>query len=639
MLYNIHYDIAAIVISLFIIFYISVKKGLKSASNRIFLALVISNLFAAFFDIISSVLNSYPDITALWKADIANSLYLAFHNTMTPLLLFYILCLIGGISVRGRIKRFVLVIPLLADYVLLLLNLRFRFVYYYDENGIYQHGPLFILFYCIAFGYMSASVFLLIVKRTNIARSKRYALIFIILATIASLVIQMVYKHLLLEIFAQTIGFLGILLSIENQDDIINPITRVYNRYAFMETVPEIIGNKSCVFIVIKLPELAYYNTTIGVMRTNEYLRRMAAFLSGLDSRLLCYDMGGGSFVLTGSMVQEDELEAIAGRIEDRFRAIWGQKGSGVSFSAAICAGSADRISSVEELLLIIDSQDDIKETERVEIEDIVEKHKRRILIESILRRAIANREFQVYYQPIWERKSGRFHSAEALIRLKTAEFGFISPEEFIPIAEESGQIVEIGAFVFDEVCRFYKSHELEKLGVDYVEVNLSTVQCMDPELVQSFKETLRKYQILPERMNLEITESAAADNRRILKDNVNVLNGLGFSFSLDDYGTGYSNFSYMFDLPFSIIKLDKSILWRALHPTKGEGSKSSGILLSNTIRMMKEMGYNVLVEGVETAEQKLLLEKLSCDYFQGYYFSKPIPGDVFIDFIKAVNV
>ena len=639
MLYNIHYDIAAIVISLFIIFYICVKKGLKSASNRIFLALVISNLFAAFFDIISSVLNSYPDITALWKADIANSLYLAFHNTMTPLLLFYILCLIGGISVRGRIKRFVLVIPLLADYVLLLLNLRFRFVYYYDENGIYQHGPLFILFYCIAFGYMSASVFLLIVKRTNIARSKRYALIFIILATIASLVIQMVYKHLLLEIFAQTIGFLGILLSIENQDDIINPITRVYNRYAFMETVPEIIGNKSCVFIVIKLPELAYYNTTIGVMRTNEYLRRMAAFLSGLDSRLLCYDMGGGSFVLTGSMVQEDELEAIAGRIEDRFRAIWGQKGSGVSFSAAICAGRADRISSVEELLLIIDSQDDIKETERVEIEDIVEKHKRRILIESILRRAIANREFQVYYQPIWERKSGRFHSAEALIRLKTAEFGFISPEEFIPIAEESVQIVEIGAFVFDEVCRFYKSHELEKLGVDYVEVNLSTVQCMDPELVQSFKETLRKYQILPERMNLEITESAAADNRRILKDNVNVLNGLGFSFSLDDYGTGYSNFSYMFDLPFSIIKLDKSILWRALHPTKGEGSKSSGILLSNTIRMMKEMGYNVLVEGVETAEQKLLLEKLSCDYFQGYYFSKPIPGDVFIDFIKAVNV
>ncbi|MBR1478601.1 MAG: EAL domain-containing protein [Lachnospiraceae bacterium] len=616
MLYNIHYDIAAIVISLFIIFYISVKKGLKSASNRIFLALVISNLFAAFFDIISSVLNSYPDITALWKADIANSLYLAFHNTMTPLLLFYILCLIGGISVRGRIKRFILVIPLLADYVLLLLNLRFRFVYYYDENGIYLHGPLFVFFYCVAFGYMSASVFLLIVKRTNIARSKRYALIFIILATIASLVIQMVYTHLLLEIFAQTIGFLGILLSIENQDDIINPITRVYNRYAFMETVPEVIGNKSCVFIVIKLPELAYYNTTIGVMRTNEYLRRMAAFLSGVDSRLLCYDMGGGSFVLTGSMVQEDELEAIAGRIEDRFRAIWGQKGSGVSFSAAICAGSADRISSVEELLLIIDSQDDIKETERVGIEDIVEKHKRRILIESILRRAIANREFQVYYQPIWERKSGRFHSAEALIRLKTAEFGFISPEEFIPIAEESGQIVEIGAFVFDEVCRFYKSHELEKLGVDYVEVNLSTVQCMDPELVQSFKETLRKYQILPERMNLEITESAAADNRRILKDNVNVLNGLGFSFSLDDYGTGYSNFSYMFDLPFSIIKLDKSILWRALHPTKGEGSKSSGILLSNTIRMMKEMGYHVLVEGVETAEQKLLLEKLSCDYF-----------------------
>ena len=116
------------------------------------------------------------------------------------------------------------------------------------------------------------------------------------------------------------------------------------------------------------------------------------------------------------------------------------------------------------------------------------------------------------------------------------------------------------------------------------------------------------------------------------------MLNGLGFSFSLDDYGTGYSNFSYMFDLPFSIIKLDKSILWKALNPKGIKGPKSSGLLLSNTIRMMKEMGYKVLVEGVETEEQKVLLEKLGCDYFQGYYFSKPVPGDVFLKFIKEAN-
>ena len=138
--------------------------------------------------------------------------------------------------------------------------------------------------------------------------------------------------------------------------------------------------------------------------------------------------------------------------------------------------------------------------------------------------------------------------------------------------------------------------------------------------------------------INLEITESATAQNQRVLIDTIDVLKESGFTFSLDDYGTGYSNITYMYDMPFSIIKIDKSILWKALHPEKGEGQKNAMIYLEDTIRMLKDMDYSVLVEGVETLEQKMLLEKLDCDYQQGFYYSKPVSKQVFLDYIRVVN-
>ena len=638
MLYNIDFDITAIIISLFIIFYIFAKKGLKTMSNRVFLILVLSNLAASAADIWSAVMCAFPD-TPLWELDIANVLYIGLHNTMTPFMFIYILCLLGEYTRMSNAKRVAVLIPLFVDYLLLILNFFFRFVYYYDENGVYQHGPLFSVLYLVAFGYMFACLFLLIYRRRNITNMKRYSLVFIIAATLVALLIQMYLPYILLELFAQSLGFLGILLSIENEDDIINQITKVYNRYAFLEMTPEKIGKADCAFIVVKLQDLSYYNTTIGVTRTNEYLRLIASRLSKLDRRFSCFDLAGGRFVLIGSGVYAGEREKFKEETYNMFKNPWEHKGLEVQFPALICSDSADTLSSIEELLLTADSPFDGSDTVIVDINDITEKHKRRILIEKLIRDAINQKSFQVYYQPIWDKETGMFHSAEALLRLQTPEYGFISPEEFIPVAELSGQIDEIGAFVFEEVCRFYNAHKLDKLGVEYVEVNLSTVQCMDPGLVDSFDETLRKHGIPSGRINLEITESAAADNRRVLKTNVTSLNKLGFSFSLDDYGTGYSNFSYMFELPFSIIKLDKSILWRAIDPQTGPGPESARVLLSNTIRMMKEMGYHVLVEGVETEEQKHILEELGCDYFQGFFFSKPVPGNVFLEYVRAKNM
>ena len=255
-----------------------------------------------------------------------------------------------------------------------------------------------------------------------------------------------------------------------------------------------------------------------------------------------------------------------------------------------------------------------------------------------MFRGGIENEEFQVYYQPIWNYRTGKVTSAEALCRLIDDEYGIIPPDEFIPVSERNGAILEIGRFVFEEVCRFYQEGRLRSLGIDYIEVTLSVVQCMSRDLEKVFDETLDLYSLDASCINLEITESATAENRKLLFDTIDTLRKRGFSFSLDDYGTGYSNISYMYEMPFSIIKIDKSILWKAINPKTGERQRNAVIYLENTIRMLKDMGYTILVEGVESIEQKLFLEELECDHLQGYLISKPVQKQIFTDFLKVVN-
>ena len=213
--------------------------------------------------------------------------------------------------------------------------------------------------------------------------------------------------------------------------------------------------------------------------------------------------------------------------------------------------------------------------------------------------------------------KEKKFHSAEALIRLKDEKYGFISPEVFIPVAEKSGAIHKIGDFVLEQVCAFIASDEYKKLGMSYIEVNLSVVQCMQPKLANHIMEILTRYGVRPEQLNLEITESLFLDKPEELK------------FSLDDFGTGYSNMQRIVKLPFDIIKLDRTF-------TELYDNPKLGIVLTNAINMIKAMKMKIVVEGVETEEMLKLFSELECEYIQGYYFSKPIPREEFVKFIQA---
>ena len=237
---------------------------------------------------------------------------------------------------------------------------------------------------------------------------------------------------------------------------------------------------------------------------------------------------------------------------------------------------------------------------------------------------------FEVYYQPILESPSLRIKSAEALLRLRDPVLGSVPPAEFIPIAERTGLIDALGDYVLEEVCMFLAAGIPDELYLTGISVNLSTLQCVQPGFARRVKSIVSRFGVEPSKINFEITESVAPDDYDALDAVIRDLKSAGFTFAMGDYGVGYSNLQSVFSLDFDMIKIDKNILWSA---EKGNIGRA---ILDNSVRMIREMNRKILVEGVETEEQLRTLTRLSVDYLQGFYFSKPLPKEDFVALARS---
>jgi len=249
------------------------------------------------------------------------------------------------------------------------------------------------------------------------------------------------------------------------------------------------------------------------------------------------------------------------------------------------------------------------------------------IKLEQELRGAIARNELVVYYQPKVE-ADGRIVGAEALIRWKHTVMGMVSPAKFIPLAEQTGLIVDIGDWVFEETCRWVKSCRDQGLGPLRVSVNLSAIEFKRPDLVQKVEEILARTGVDPDNMELELTESVAIGNIKTCVDRMNELKALGLTLAMDDFGTGFSSLSYLKNFPLDVLKIDQAFV-RQL-----ESDMSSQAIVGAIIALANGLGMEIVAEGVETETQLDYLKQHQCEIFQGFYFSRPVPGE---DFIKLL--
>jgi EAL domain-containing protein (putative c-di-GMP-specific phosphodiesterase class I) len=414
-----------------------------------------------------------------------------------------------------------------------------------------------------------------------------------------------------------------------------------YNQHTFMLTLKKLkYDNAKVSMAVFSIRDYAYVKRVLSIKDRRKLSNRIADFVYlTFGDNGFAIDDDKFVILIDSDMDYEqirrliDEYCAMPIKLIETDASIrcshWYVKGIEFESDGDTVLDSDDILDSVEYIVEKVNPQKD----EIVDIKSITQKMHRKHEVAHAIERAIEGATLEVYYQPIYDVAADSFTSAEALVRLKDEELGFISPEEFIPMSEDDGSILDIGDIVFKKVCEFIKQTDcIRKNGVHYIEVNLSPVQCVNESITDRLRAAMKKYGVAPSWINFEITETAQYNEDESMHTNIEKLYNNGSSFSIDDYGSGFASADYLFKLPVDIVKIDKGILWQAME------NPNAMVVLKNTMKMVKELGKKIVVEGVENQEMVDILKSFGCDYMQGYLFSKPIPAGEYVEFLKEKN-
>lgn len=552
---------------------------------------------------------------------------------------YFIFCLVGQFhyySKRRKIEFWLLNFVLNA----LIFTSPWTHAIFYVEDGVAYHGKLFFLLIFTRGLYAVMATVYALMKRKLMIKIFGQSIILLAVFTVLQVTTYFILHDETQYYSTLIVNIIIFLLTITMVEFYKDSSTELLNKKAFKQFIDREIGkpgNKAV--YLIKLKNYEYLRENCYEPSVMVLVKQLAEYMKEYSMLSSIYYFEDGKFGIVVRQKDKFDETVFLDKLKERFCVPFELNGASIHLTlfVAIMDVSNGKINK-NNFYRYFAACDDIKyrSTDLIEVVrsdsfgiDELQKYRN---IEDAIERALVENEFEMYYQPIISTRTGRVVSAEALIRLKDRILGFVSPEDFIPISENNGKILEISEFVIDSVFRFVKENDIVEMGMEFIEMNLSVMQCMDKNLTEKLQYYINKYDIDPRRINLEITETATNFDEQRLREQLIDIKKLGFTFSLDDYGTGYSNLVRVLEYPVDVIKLDKSIVWAAFT------DRDSFVTIKNLISMFHDVRRKLVAEGVENEEQMSTLRELGCDYIQGYYYSRPVPKAEFIKYIKSVN-
>lgn len=630
MLTVIGFDIASLLICFSLGIVLFVNRILPTKQNRLFLNILILTLVSSASGIVSNMMYRIPfSHRQFFLIFFCLVNYIAF-NMISVVYVQFIVYSAKSKSDTNLFEKLVMTVP--AVFIIVFASIAaWQKAFVFTSETL--HDTIFNFFLYGIAGFNNIFCIVYVIRHRNAIGKQRVTivcvyeiLIFIIVA------INAVFGTLVLN-FGISLGLVFIMLSIQDPNTMLDFASNSFNQKAFDVTIKEWLSSKSRFSLAgIVIRNLAFINEKYGVETGTKVLEKITPVLKKVISDSYVFHFRETSFMILGDNITEKNISDIVEKLSDELLVhglnIRLDVGSFIIRFPEIFRTESEMYRIIN--FMINSSYQSKSRDVFVADEEFLKKFVYEENVSVAIKQAVHDKSFKVFYQPILNQRTGKFDTAEALARLITDDLGFIPPDSFIPKAEKNGEIIEIGKIILDKVCRFIVLNRPEKYGVKNIKVNLSVVQCMQHDMSRELISIIDSYGISHDMINFEITESLADNADLFFRQNVADLRSAGFKFSLDDYGTGYSNMTRMISFHFDVLKLDKSIVWMA------EEKWEAMISLRGTVEIANGINMAVLAEGVETEKQADFLREAGVAYFQGYLYSKPIPENDYIEFLKA---
>ncbi|MBQ8138565.1 MAG: EAL domain-containing protein [Lachnospiraceae bacterium] len=616
-----------LVILILLVFYFS-RPRLPLKKNLLFLQMIAIETLVIIFDIAASAADNNYQSVPKWIVVNLNMFYFIGFFTWSFVMFCFSLSVTRASIVLKTYMKYILSTPFYLGIIFSLVSPFLRLIFYVDDLG-YHPGILYPYIYVVGFSYALTSLFIICRFRRAIPKREFYTMVMYNNILIISLIVRIAFPTTLLMDTFVLIDIIIVYLAFENPEYFLELRSTVFNSIALREYIEENTGKMDYKVIGIVVHRYQVIREIYGAGQTDAGLNMIGKYLNQLFHKDKIFYNRKGRFVVF--VDSKTDVEYACRTISRRFSQVWKSDEAELYLTAGFATMelkgteySVDEILGAFSRVMEKAGNSEGGEVFYISKED-VQKNKTDTQIRRYLESAIDNNTVELYIQPLVNRR-GTIVGAESLARIKDFDGNIIPPGMFIPLAESSGRINEMGEQIFEKTCSFMRYLKAENLYLDWINVNLSPVQFVRTDLADRYASIARKYRVDPELIHLEITEESVVDEM-FMNNQIQGMGEKGFKFVLDDYGTGYSNLSRLKTIPFINIKLDKSLVWGY--------DKEPDAILPNMISTFKSMGFGITAEGIENSKMEDEMKEMGCDYFQGFKYSKPIPSSEFFEMLS----
>ncbi len=626
-------ELLGLIIHIILILYYHERRLVSNSRRKIYQVCLWISVLTILLNIVCVHMVTKPAVVSHGVNMLLNSLYFILCVLTCSVMAVYMFALTLEHVYDKRCLRITGRIVLILNIIfwgIVIWNLRSGVLFYFDENQIYIRGPAGPL-NRIGYLVMAIEMLMLVLCYMRNRRSVSRPVVRLIrtMPVIAAIciVFQHIYKDLQLNGMFMAIVNMVIFISFQTRRSEVDSLTFIGNRNSFFEELSLRIASRQYFQVVLVcLKQFSLVNEKFSYKKGDEFLYNIARELDHILPGAKAFRFGNVEFAVLLPYATEEESTGSLKRIQERFEERWelGAVGSYIQayFTDVMYRGQEWNATQIIEYLEsgIHYAKKEPGGLRRFDIK-LLEQLNRRKRILDIMETSIRQRRFKVWYQPVFNLKTNRFSSAEALLRLRDYDGEPVSPSEFIPLAEETGLIDDLSWIVLEEVCTLLGQMRDK---IDSISINLSMQQFEDRSLCARIHECLNRCGLNPDQLKIEVTERVLLQDMDYMKRMMEEMTGEGFGFYLDDFGTGYSNISCALSLPFEYIKLDRSLLVRL------PGDSKVQVFVRSMVETFHAMGQKIVAEGVEEEEQIELLRQFGVDCVQGYYYGKPMPEDEF---------